>query len=193
MTTKYGFVDTQFRQLANRLALLGFLVSAGCQSPHLVEVDDSGNPQIQTARVRYEVRPSFLPTPTAPVQQVSLSTYDRLNQQDWHWSAARLSILYPADESRPDTALATLRLIQSTSGPSPKHSRVLKQLEIPRGQLDLLLYDLAHAGYFENQDRLFGEAYLRVNVDAGSEAKSWTSEPRLNDIVDRVYREGTTQ
>ena len=63
-------------------------------------------------------------------------------------------------------------------------------LDFPKQQLDLLLADLAGSGFFENQTRPNGGALLQIAVDRGRTQKTWTPEPRLDDVVSRVFREG---
>lgn len=63
-------------------------------------------------------------------------------------------------------------------------------LDFPKQQLDLLLVDLAHGGFFEDQLRSASDARIDVQIDRGRTRKSWTSEPRLDHFVARVYREG---
>lgn len=63
-------------------------------------------------------------------------------------------------------------------------------LDVPREQLDLLVVDLARSGFFETQTRQQGSANLDVTIDGGREAKAWDSDPRLDELAERVYTEG---
>jgi hypothetical protein len=74
----------------------------------------------------------------------------------------------------------------SSSGPDDE----IWVLDFPKQQLDLLLADLQASGFFENQTRPNGGALLQIAVDRGRTQKTWTPEPRLDDVVSRVFREG---
>lgn len=63
-------------------------------------------------------------------------------------------------------------------------------LDLPKQELDLLLFDLADSGFFDEQMRPSGAARLNVTIDRGETAKTWTTEPRLDELVYRVYRNG---
>ena len=62
--------------------------------------------------------------------------------------------------------------------------------DFPKAQLDLMLTDLAGSGFFENQQRPTGSANLSIAMDYGKTAKNWTPEPRLDEVILLVYREG---
>ena len=63
-------------------------------------------------------------------------------------------------------------------------------LDFPKQQLDLVLVDLADTGFFDEKQHREGGTRLSVTIDRGQTAKTWTSEPRLDDLMARVYREG---
>lgn len=69
----------------------------------------------------------------------------------------------------------------------------VRTLEVPRQELDLLLIDLANSGFFDRQQRPDGNVRLDVQIDRGRTVKRWTSQPRLNDFVTRIYRKGHPQ
>lgn len=73
---------------------------------------------------------------------------------------------------------------------TPEGFENVRMLDIPREQLDLLLVDLAGSGLFEDQKRPDGGTTLDVTLDRGRVRKAWTPEPRLDDLVMRVWREG---
>jgi hypothetical protein len=77
---------------------------------------------------------------------------------------------------------------QSNSQPQPNDE--LWVLDFPRQQLDLMLVDLANSGFFEDQQRPEGGTQLSVTIDRGQTAKPWSTDARLDGIVDRVQREG---
>ena len=74
---------------------------------------------------------------------------------------------------------------------TPEGFESVRILDIPKEQLDLLLVDLAGSGLFEEQQqRPDGGTTFDVTVDRGRTRKAWTPEPRLDDLVMRVWRDG---
>lgn len=69
----------------------------------------------------------------------------------------------------------------------------IRTIDLPRHQLDLLLTDLAYSGFFGDQQRPTGRARLSVRIDGGHNLGTWDPEPRLDEIVSRVFREGTLE
>ncbi len=80
------------------------------------------------------------------------------------------------------------------AGPTPVEQVQLDeevwQLDLAREELDMLLSELSHRGFFEQQERPRGEAVVTVKLDEGAVSKRWTSEPRLEDLMLQVYKEG---
>jgi hypothetical protein len=70
------------------------------------------------------------------------------------------------------------------------HGGELRVLDFPKEQLDLLVQDLTDGGFFQDQARPAGHVKLDVQIDRCQVSRQWTSEPRLDDFIDRVYREG---
>ena len=64
------------------------------------------------------------------------------------------------------------------------------QLNLPKEDLDILLSELSQRGFFEKQERPRGEARVSITVDQGELSKRWTSEPRLEDLMQQIYNEG---
>ncbi|WP_146503081.1 hypothetical protein [Rubinisphaera italica] len=65
------------------------------------------------------------------------------------------------------------------------------ELDIPKEELDILIAELKHRGFFENQERPRGEATMHVVLDNTQVTKRWTNEPRLENLMLQVYNEGT--
>lgn len=63
-------------------------------------------------------------------------------------------------------------------------------LDFPKQQLDLLLNELGNSGFFENQTRPSGGADLDVAIGRDRTQKPWSTEPRFDELVTRVFREG---
>ncbi len=64
------------------------------------------------------------------------------------------------------------------------------QLDLPKEELDILLSELSQRGFFNQQERPRGEAVVSILVDQGELSKRWTSEPRLEDLMQQIYDEG---
>lgn len=65
------------------------------------------------------------------------------------------------------------------------------ELELPAAELSLVLDDLDAAGAFDVQERPEGGARLAVGPSDEAALKEWTPEPRLDDLAERVLREGS--
>lgn len=136
------------------------------------------------------------------------------------WAGATLSLQYPHPEGLADTARATLRLSAEphrdslstlaqasrwlgwnkspeesaasgdTTAKPPLRDDEIWVLDIPKQQLDLLLTDLQQNGFFQAQTRSQSGTKLDVQLNWGRVQKEWSSEPRLDHFMSRVYREG---
>lgn len=67
---------------------------------------------------------------------------------------------------------------------------VVRYLDLPKLELDLLLVDLANSGFFDDQQRPAATAQLDVTINRGRVAKRWTREARLDDLLSLVNRYG---
>ncbi len=136
------------------------------------------------------------------------------------WAGATLTLQYPHPDGQEDTARATLRLSAEPLRNSPTAlaaatrwlgwNRTAEQpaatgdaaprqplrddeiwvLDVPKQQLDLLLTDLQQSGFFQAQTRSQTGTKLDVQLNWGRVQKEWSSEPRLDHFMSRVYREG---
>lgn len=136
------------------------------------------------------------------------------------WGGATLTLQYPHPDGIADTARASLRLSaeppknsrsalaqatrwlgwnRSTGQPAqdgepapqqPSRDDEIWVLDIPKQQLDLLLSDLQQNGFFQPQTRSQTGTKLDVQLNYGRVQKEWSSEPRLDHFMSRVYREG---
>jgi hypothetical protein len=134
------------------------------------------------------------------------------------WTGATLSLQFPHPDGLADTARATLRLsaepqrdslstfaqasrwlgwskgteqtATATEQKTPVRDDEIWVLDIPKQQLDLLLTDLQQGGFFQAQTRSPTGTKLDVQLNWGRVQKEWSSEPRLDNFMSRVYREG---
>jgi len=70
------------------------------------------------------------------------------------------------------------------------HGEEIWELDLPREEIDILLAELSHRGFFQKQERPRGEALVRVEIDNDRVSKRWTNEPRLEELMLQVYNEG---
>jgi hypothetical protein len=182
---------------------------AGCAMPHRVAVSNTGAPQYKQIDISYRIPGSHRALVRDSSDVVKVSSADEAEP-----TVATLKIEYPHPDNKPELARATLRIAgksSATDSPSlvnrvrssiswlpgnepPAKVRTTDDevwiFDFPREQLDLMLFDLAQTGFFEDQTRHEGLAWLSIAIDRGRMAKTWTTEARLDDIVNRVQREG---
>lgn len=139
-------------------------------------------------------------------------------EADSIWKSARLSIEYPHPDLREGVARATLRLsahsgtLETASQTEKKPSLAdqlfnkfgwdstaseqelcndeLWVLDLPKSQLDQFLTDLSSDGFFESNLPYETAASLEVQADFGRTSKRWAPQPKLDQLITRVYREG---
>ena len=63
-------------------------------------------------------------------------------------------------------------------------------IDLPKSQLDSLLYELAKAGFFDGKGKASGDSHLDVTYNKALVEKRWGHEPRLEDFIDLVRRHG---
>jgi hypothetical protein len=184
--------------------------AGGCAMSHKVAVNDSGAPQYQRVDISYRIPASHKALARNVDQIVRASGESEVSR-----SNADLRIEYPHPQNKPEMVRATLRLSRKPSiaqtqsflgrlrsniswlpgsdqpsEVSPSVDDEVWVLDFPRQQLDLMLVDLAHSGFFDDQKRHEGTAFLSINIDRGGVSKVWSPEARLDDVVLRVQREG---
>ena len=199
-------------------AAAGLLIFfSGCVPSHRVGLTDTGAPRYNKVLVTYLIGGSHGGLTRDPSQAAgpASTVSDSTIESGADWSIAALKIEYPHPEGDADLARATLRL---SRGPAIPKSKTLAQkfhssldwlswrdsqpdsvrqahdelwvLDFPRQQLDLMLVDLANSGFFEDQQRPEGGTQLSVTIDWGRTAKPWSTDARLDGIVERIQREG---
>lgn len=161
-----------------------------------------------------------LPLTDGEIKPASFSDAEAAAPIAPEWAAATLTLQYPHPEGDADTARATLRLSAepprnspsalakatrwlglSKAGESaeghedaapvqPTRDDEIWVLDIPKQQLDLLVTDLQQNGFFQAQTRSQSGTKLDVQINWGRVQKEWSSEPRLDHFMSRVYREG---
>lgn len=188
--------------------------AGGCALPYKVAVNDVGAPQYKRVDISYRISASHSAL-ARNVDGVFGASGEIGSQSEVSRSNAALRIEFPHPQNKPEMVRATLRLSRKPllpesqsffgklrsniswlpgSQPPPGISQSMDDevwvLDFPRQQLDLMLVDLAHSGFFDDQKRHEGTAFLSVEIDRGSVSKTWSPEARLDDVVLRVQREG---
>jgi hypothetical protein len=184
--------------------------TGGCAVPYKVAMNDTGAPQYQRVDISYRIPASHTALARGEEGVVGASGQIGVSR-----SNAALRIEYPHPQNKPEMVRATLRLSskppiaetqsfvgglrskiswlpgsQSATKVSESIDDEVWVLDFPRQQLDLMLVDLAHSGFFDDQNRHEGTAFLSIDIDRGSVSKVWSPEARLDDVVLRVQREG---
>lgn len=138
----------------------------------------------------------------------------------WTKADFRLEIQYPCPGVHPAFARATLRVHpvdadnpkpakknsswfgSSKKSPPPetkpaepadggKHVDEMLVLDLPRTELDAVLADLAHDGYFTRPNIVHGQSQLHIDCNKGQVQKRWNREPRLDAMIDLLRQHGT--
>ncbi len=161
-----------------------------------------------------------LPLTDAEIKPASFTGTPEIPATTPEWAGATLTLQYPHPEGQADTARATLRLSAEPprnspsalakatrwlgwnrmdeqpaatppeAPPQPSRDDEIWVLDIPKQQLDLLVTDLQQSGFFQAQTRSQSGTKLDVQLNWGRVQKEWSSEPRLDHFMSRVYREG---
>ena len=169
------------------LSLIGL---SGCLIPHRVKLTSNGGVHYKRVAIAYEFEKSqHIAAATYPITLAHGLSHESDQRA---WSTKSLVLLYPIPYGDAELARATLQLERTDQNEqnSNPHQATL-ELDFPKQQLDLLLFDLAHSGFFERQTRPAADVQLQVEIDRGRTAKQWTREPRLDDFIDRVLRAGS--
>ena len=180
-----------WKNLAYRVSLcLSLIGLSGCLIPHRVKLTSNGGVHYKRVAIAYEFEKSqHIAATTRPITLVHGMSREPVRGV---WSTTSLVLLYPIPDGDAKLARATLQL--ERTDPDKQNSnphRATLELDFPKQQLDLLLFDLAHSGFFERQTRPAADVQLQVEIDRGRTAKQWTREPRLDDFIDRVLQEGS--
>jgi hypothetical protein len=181
--------------MLGRLSLIWMIVAVpwlgGCRSPQYLERTESGAVDFQHFHVEYEF--------DQPIRRLSRgfdadpqSVVDSdIEAVAWNeqWTRARLEIECPHPSGNNDVARVTLTL--QAPGPNGRGRREERRfLAIPREQIDLLIFDMAQSGVFDETLSSSGEAQLNVRIDRGRVERSWKYDGRLLDFAHRTLTRG---
>ncbi|MHC4879164.1 MAG: hypothetical protein ACYTGL_22140 [Planctomycetota bacterium] len=193
-----------FRILATALLLLAASVLSGCHTARKLELTSTGSPAFEQFSAAYEIPSAaellsrgFAATEMVSgrssddhphVQQVAASQTSAAAAT----STARLTIECPPPSGDINTARLLLEFRpghQDTRGMSLTQRR---QLTIPRQQIDLLILDLARAGFFDEPEHAPARSSLNVTIDGSRVTRRWKLDDRLLDFAHRTLQHGGT-
>jgi len=171
--------------------LVAALPLGGCRAPQYLERTESGEVDFQHLHVEYEF--------DQPIRRLSRgfdsdpqSVVDsEIENVAWkeQWTRARLDIECPHPSGDKEIARVTLTL--QAPGPNGRGRREEQRLlAIPREQIDLLIFDMAQSGVFDETLSSSGEARLNVRIDRGRVERSWKQDGRLLDFAHRTLTRG---
>lgn len=181
--------------------LIGATITAvamisGCQTPQRLAVSQSGAPKFERLRAEYrfeqadqllgrkfEFRADEISEDVAgnsPLRTVSAET---------SWSVARLTVECPHPGG--DASLAMLELtLGNRSGLKSFIRKDVRQMAIPRTDVELLIGDLAKHGYFDETSEGSGNTQLTLQIDQGRIDRSWGNDARLLDFARQTLVDG---
>lgn len=99
----------------------------------------------------------------------------------------------PSSPVRPSLGAASRRPESHKPSRTPRRTTrplAVYELELPGPELSLILDELDATGAFGAQERPNGGARLLIGPSGLIPPKEWTPEPRLDDLAERVVREG---
>ena len=190
--------------------LLAVIVPFGCRTARRLELTQSGAPAFESFEAEYEIpvaeshlQRSFADnskhaetvSADSVVQRVSASSDTASNSGKGKDSEndrrrTRLKIQCPASPDKSDEARLILEIQSSSSGSLSTESRETRQLIVPRQQVELLIFDLARAGFFDSPDPPGARSPLSVTIDGARVSRNWRADDRLLDFAHRAYHRG---
>lgn len=171
-------------------------MTGGCQTPQKLEVSQSGAPKFERFRAEYHFEQAdrllgrkFEPQVYETSEHGAGNSPLRTVSGETSWSAARLTVECPHPGG--DASLAMLELtLGNRSGLKSFVRKDVRQLAIPRTDVELLIGDLASHDYFDETFEDFGNTRLTLQIDRGRIERSWINDARLLDLARQALLEG---
>ncbi|MBI1310448.1 hypothetical protein GC176_04005 [bacterium] len=183
----------------------------GCQTPKKLELTQTGTPAFERFSAVYEIpsasealRRQFAsdssvpainagsttdgsaPTESASVRQISALQYSPLTGVQ----SARLTIECPSSTGDASEARLTLELQSDNAATGQRRTEATQSLIIPRQQIELLIFDLARAGFFDEPEPPGARSPLSVTIDGVRVTRNWRLDDRLLDLAHRTLERG---
>jgi len=171
-------------------------MTSGCQTPQILEVSQSGAPKFERFRAEYHFEQadqllgrSFETSEHETGDADAGNNPLRTVSAETSWSAARLAVECPHPGG--DASLAMLELtLGNRSGLKSFVRQDVRQLAIPRSDVELLIGDLASQSYFDETSADSGNTRLTLQIDRGRIERSWINDARLLDLARQALLDG---
>ena len=190
--------------------LLAVIVPFGCRTARKLELTQSGAPAFESFEAEYEIpvadshlertfaensKHAETVSADSTVQPVSASSDTASNSGKSKGSEkdrrrTRLKIQCPVSPDKPDEARLILEIQSGLSGSTSPKPIETRQLIVPRAQVELLILDLARAGFFDSPDPPGARSPLSVTIDGARVTRNWRADDRLLDFAHRAYHRG---
>ncbi len=177
-------------------ATMAVVMSGGCQSPQKLEVSQSGAPKFERFRAEYHFEQAdqllgrqFETRADGTSENGAGNGTLRTVSAETSWSAGRLTVECPHPGG--DASLALIELtLGNRSGLKSFARKDVRQLAIPRSDVELLIGDLASQGYFDETPAESGSTRLSLQIDRGRMERSWINDARLLDLSRQALLDG---
>ena len=177
-------------------AMTAVAITGGCQTPQKLEVSQSGAPQFERFRAEYHFEQAdqllgrrFESRADEAIESGAGNSPLRTVSAETSWSTARLTVECPHPGG--DATLAMLELtLGNRSGLKSFIRKDVRQLSIPRSDVELLIGDLARQGYFDETSADSGNTRLALQIDRGRIERSWINDARLLDLARQALLDG---
>jgi len=200
------------------MLLIAATAPFGCRTTRTLELTQSGAPAFERFSAEYEIPTAHMhldrtfageseaaspADDSAVIQPVAAETEESQDappakpipdetQLLDRTRAARLTIECPAASDRPEEARLTLEVQTGSTGTGAESASEVRELIVPRQQVELLIVDLARAGFFDGGEPPGARSSLSVAIDGARVTRSWRIDDRLLDFAHRVLHRGRT-
>lgn len=174
--------------------MLAGICLSGCRTPHRLEVSEKGAPQFKRFRAEYEfdeprrtLGRAFETDPDSFVTGSGASVEPVSWQREW--SVGRLTIQCPHPSGDANVARVVLSLERDDGGRRAADKEV-RVLVVPRTQVELLIADLTHSGFFDERIGSDDGSNLTIEIDKGRVEQAWHHDARFLDFAYRAMTRG---
>ena len=194
------------RAIVAATLLLGVSLLSGCRATQKLALTPSGAPAFERFVAEYEIPAAdvHLGREFAADEHAAAGAADEAGIQRVSAAqssppvaiqSATLQVECPAPSGADDEALLTVRIQAGAAASSRRSVTRVGHLIVPRQQVELLILDLARAGFFEDTVPPGDATQLSVSIDGARVAHAWPTDDRLLDFAHRVLHRGqlTTQ
>ena len=178
------------------VAMATVAITGGCQTPQKLEVSQSGAAKFERFRAEYRFEQAdqllsrnFETGDNGGGKDGRGRTGLRTVSAETSWATARLTVECPHPGG--DASLALLELtLGDRNGLTSFVRKDVRQLAIPRSDVELLIGDLASQGYFDETSGDSGSTQLALQIDRARIERSWINDARLLDLARQALIDG---